>query len=123
MERARTGFMDKPSALSLYKRTNGLNINTRNTVSGYITLCKIKKALLLDFTQEMFKANEKQRSRIGKVESREARINYFIDKINDLPTDTIKGILSVYQAKGIQALMIELNRPMNQFSKTKTAEA
>lgn len=124
MERASTGFLDKASALSKFKRTNGFNISRNNSVSGYIILRKIENALKADFTQELFKVNEKKRSRVGKIgiKSREERIGYFVDKINDLPADTLYKILGVYQAKGIQALLTELNRPMNQFSR-KTAEA
>ena len=109
--------MGSASALMRWKTRNGYKVYNTNSVSGYIVLCKIKKALLKDYTDDMVKHYIKKQNyakstrRAGTVPDRLSLINRFMVKLGKLPTESVQMIYSRYQQGGIGTLLHDIHQP------------
>lgn len=112
-------LIDSASALSRFRSREGYKVKKPSTVSGYIAICKLRRALQREYTDQMFNdfVEKGNYSEIRKL-SRADRINKFVNKLNRLPPDTIKRLFIIYQDIGFTDFVNELSLPTSTLMRT-----
>jgi hypothetical protein len=107
-------IFDSASELRRFKRTMGYTVSGERRVSGYILICKLKRALKNEFTDEVFlkylkKYNYSSATRLDVI----AKIDQIMTRIDGLPVDSITAIYKAYEKDGIWGLLNTVSLPMS----------
>ena len=106
-------ILDSASLLRRFKRANGLNVTSSANMSGYITLCKVKRILQREFTESLFakfmtKHQYAQNTKLDRAE----KINRLVNRLEKLPPATIRALYRTHEKEGVLAMVEFLNLPM-----------
>jgi hypothetical protein len=107
-------IFDSSSELKRFKRTMGYNVSGERRVSGYILICKLKRALKREFTDEVFSKYLKKygystESRLDPM----TKIDQIMTRIDGLPVDSITAIYKAYEKDGIWGLIETVSLPLS----------
>lgn len=105
-------IFDSASALQRFKNRNSLQISSPNHASSYILMCKIKKILNRDVTDEVWKRYLDEYFVDGSKVDMVQKINQFILRVEKLNASNMKVLLSRYDNHGIWELLTFLSMPM-----------
>lgn len=111
------GMMDSASSLMRLKSRLGIKQGSASKLSGYIALCKIKRALKEEFTKELFKMYMRQNNIQKKRWSHAGKIDRWNVKLDRLDPNIVKYMYQVYDADGIMALVRVLETPVQKLVK------
>lgn len=108
-------IFDSTSALLRFKSRHALHVSSPNHTSSYIVICKIKKILNREFTDEVFEqyfTNQGfSRHSRGKM-NRSSKLGNFVDRLERLDIASMKLILDEYEENGIHGMLEYLTMPV-----------
>lgn len=106
-------ILDSSSALQRFKNRNALHMSSPDYTSSFILMCKIKKILNKEFTDELF---DRYLNEYGFVEKskvdRAGKIQQFVIRLEKLAAPHLLGILNEYAERGIWGMVGLISQPV-----------
>ena len=111
-------IFESVSALQRFKSRNALQVSSPNHASSYILMCKIKKILNKEFTEEVWKRYHEEHGFSEKSRmDRAGRITHFLMRLERLEAIHMKVILAEYDENGIWGMVQLLSLPVAKLMK------
>jgi hypothetical protein len=106
--------LDNHSALSRAKAITGFfKVSNPSSVSGYVLMVKIKKALQSEFNAIRFAMYvERQNFSKNTKVSRLGRIDKMITRLDQLPAESLNEIYQAYESRGVIFMAEVLDFPL-----------